>query len=156
MWLIRFDAESWRRILVSKSFGSSFFDLRKSFANFTRILCAGNLNTSNNDVGDTLEALIAHRLIPISKNPGIRPTGVEEVIRRTAGKIIMDIAKKDVQQAARSLQVCTDKDAGAEVAIHSTYDLFQQDETEVVLLVDAVNAVSSINRKAMLHNISIT
>ena len=36
------------------------------------------------------------------------------------------------------------------------YDLFQQDETEVVLLVDAENAFISINRKAMLHNISIT
>ena len=34
------------------------------------------------------------------------------------------------------------------------YDLFQQDET--VLLVGAENAFNSINKKAMLQNISIT
>ena len=68
----------------------------------------------------------------------------------------MDIAKKDVQQTARSLQVRADQDAGAEAAIHAMYDLFQQDETEGVLLVDVENAFNSINRKAMLHNISIT
>ena len=36
------------------------------------------------------------------------------------------------------------------------YDLFQQDETKAVLLVDPENAFSSINRKTMLHNIFIT
>ena len=68
----------------------------------------------------------------------------------------MDIAKKDVQQVAGSLQVCAGQDAGAEAAIHAMYDLFQQDETEAVLLVDAENAFNSTNRKAMPHNISIT
>ena len=47
-----FDAEDWRRILVSKSFGSSSLDLRKSFADFTRTLGTRNLNTSINDVAD--------------------------------------------------------------------------------------------------------
>ena len=56
----------------------------------------------------------------------------------------MDIGTKDVQEAAGSLHVC----AGQE--------LFQQDETEAVFLVDAENAFSSINRKAMLYNISST
>ena len=151
-----FYAENWRRILVSKSCGSSSLDLRKSFPNFTRTLCTRNLNTSVNDMGDTLEAFIANRLIPLNKNPGIRPIGVGEVIRPIAGKVIMDIAKKDVQQAAGSLQVCAGQDAGAEAAIHAMYDLFQQDETEAVLLVDTENAFNSINRKSMLHNISIT
>ena len=131
-------------------------DLRKSFANFTRTLRTRNLNTSINDVGDTLEAFIANRLIPLNKNPGIRSIGVGEVIRQIAGKVIMDTAKKDVQQAAGSLQVCAGQDAGAEASIHAMYDSFQQDETKAVLLVDAENALNSINRKAMLHNISIT
>ena len=74
------DAENWRRILVSRSFGSSSLYLRKSFANFTRTLCTRNLNTSISDVGYTLEAFIANRLIPLNKNPGIRPVGVGEVI----------------------------------------------------------------------------
>ena len=36
------------------------------------------------------------------------------------------------------------------------YDLFQQDETEAILLADAKNASNFISSKAMLHNISIT
>ena len=151
-----YDVENWRRILGFKSFGSSSLNLRKSPANFTRTLCTRSLNTSVNDVGDTLEAFIANCLIPLNENPGIRPIGAEEVIRRIAEKVIMDIAKKDVQQAAGFLQVCVGQDAGAEAAIHAMYDLFQQDETEAVLSVDAENAFNSINRKAMLHNMSIT
>ena len=62
---------------------------------------------------------------------------------------------KDIQQTARSLQVCVGQDPGPEDAIHAMYDLSQQDETEAVLLVDAENAFNFINRKAILHNISI-
>ena len=79
-------------------------DLLKLIPNFTRTFCTKNLNISINDVGDTLEAFIANCLIPLSKNLGIRPISVGENIRQT-GKFIMDIAKKDVQQAARSLQI---------------------------------------------------
>ena len=68
----------------------------------------------------------------------------------------MYIAKKDVKDAAGSLQVCAGQEAGSEGAIHAIYDVYQQDETEAVLLVNADNAFNSINRKAMLHNISIT
>lgn len=68
----------------------------------------------------------------------------------------MDIAKNDVQEAAGSLQVCAGQDAGPETAIRAMYDLFQQDEAKAVLLVDAENVFSSINRKAVLRNISIT
>ena len=102
-----------------------------------------------------MEAFIANRLIPLNENPEIRLIGVRVVIRQIAGKVIMDIAKKDVQQAAGSLQVYAGQDPCADAAIHAMYDLFQQDETEVVLLVDAENAFSSINWKAMLYNISI-
>ena len=67
----------------------------------------------------------------------------------------MDISKKD-PTAAGSLDVCSSQDLVAVVAIHAMYYLFQEDETEAVLLADAGNASNSINRKAMLHNISIT
>ena len=63
----------------------------------------------------------------------------------------MYIAKKDVKDAAGSLQVC----AGQEAAIYAIYDVYQEDEAEVVLQVHADNAFDSIDRKAMLHNISL-
>ena len=68
----------------------------------------------------------------------------------------MYIAKKYVKDAAGSLQVCTGQEAGSEALIHAICDVYQQDKTEAVLLVDADNAFSSINTTPMLHNISIT
>ena len=88
-------------------------DLLKWFANFTRRFCTRNSNTTVNDDGDTLEAFFANRLIPLNKNPRIRPVDVREVIRRVVGKVMMGIAKKDIQEAAGSLQVCVGQDAGA-------------------------------------------
>ena len=67
----------------------------------------------------------------------------------------MYIAKKDVKDAAGSFQVCASQEAGSEAAINAIYDVYQQDETEAVLLVETDNAFNSINRKAMLR-ISIT
>ena len=86
----------------------------------------------------------------------MRPIVVGEVLRRIARKVVMYIAKKDVKDAAGSLQVWTAQEARSEAALHAIYDVYQQDETEAFLLVDADNVVNSINRKAMFHNISIT
>ena len=79
--------------------------------NFTRILWTKNFNTSINAVGNCL--------IPLNKNPWIRPIGVRGVFHRIAGKVITDIAKKVVQQAPGSLQVYAGQDAGAEAANHA-------------------------------------
>ena len=65
------------------------------------------------------------------------------------------LQKKDIQQAAGSLKLCAGQDTDAEAAIYTMYDLFQLDETEAVPLVDVENAFNPINRRAMLHNISI-
>ena len=53
-------------------------------------------------------------------------------------------------------RVCAGQDAGCEAAIHALRKIFEQEETEaVMLLVDASNAFNSINRKAFLHNVRI-
>ena len=66
----------------------------------------------------------------------------------------MKISKNDVLKAAGSLQVCAGHESGAEAAIHSIHDIFQVEETEAILLIDAENAFNAINRKVMLRNIS--
>ena len=68
----------------------------------------------------------------------------------------MNIAKKDIQQAVGSLQLLPGQDASEEATIDAMNDLFQQKETKAALLVDAENAFNSLNRKAILHNMSIT
>ena len=142
--------------MVSNQLGSSPLKLRTSIANFVKLLCNTNIHLSNSDTDNSLEAFTTSRLIPLNKNPGVHPIGVSEVLCRIAGKVVMYIAKKDVKDAAGSLRVCAVQEAGSEVAIHAIYNVHQQDETEAVLLVDAHNAFNSINRKAMLHNISST
>ena len=62
----------------------------------------------------------------------------------------MNIAKKDVIVASGFLQLCTGQNSGSEAAIHAMHAIFEADETDGVLLIDAFNA---LNRQAALHNI---
>ena len=67
----------------------------------------------------------------------------------------MMISKQDVLKTAGSLQVCDWQEAGAEAAMHTVYDICKDHITEAVLLIDAENALNTINKKAMLLNISV-
>lgn len=148
------DGDGWRRILCSSSFGTTNSDLRKAIVDMIKKLCTEKITDSEGG-GDCLEAFVACRMIPLNKNPGLRPIGVGEVLRRIAGKVVMRVAKKDIMESTGSLQVCAGQDAGAEAAIHAMHDIYENEETEAVLLIDAENAFNSINRKAMLHNIAV-
>ena len=99
-----------------------------------------------------MESFIACRLIPVDKRPGIRPIGVGEVLRRIAGKAVMILLKKDVLQAAESLQLCGGQVAGTEAEIHAMHDVFNNDNTEGILVIDVENAFNSINPNVMIHN----
>ena len=96
---------------------------------------------------------LACRLIPLDKNLGLRPIGVGEVLRRIAGKVVMKVVKEDIKKAAGCLQLCAGQEAGCEAAIHAMHRIFESNETEAILMVDAENPFDSINRKALLHNI---
>ena len=70
------DAEIYRRMLCSKNFSSVSKTLREEIATFTWDLLTLSYHPS------LLEAYIASRLIPLHKNPGIRPIGVGEVLSK--------------------------------------------------------------------------
>ena len=55
--------------------------------------------------------------------------------------------------SAGDLQLCAGQKSGCETAVHAMSEIFAEEETDAVLLVDATNAFNSINRKVMLHNI---
>ena len=76
-----------------------------------------------------------------------------EGLRRITGKLLIDVIKKDITDAAGPLQTCTGVKAGIEAAIHAMREVFENDNTEAVLLVDAENAFNNINREAALQNI---
>ena len=67
----------------------------------------------------------------------------------------MSVVKKEVIQAAVSLQVCSGQVAGVESAIHSKVDLFKSDNSAAVLQIDATNAFNSLNRNVFLRNIKV-
>ena len=95
---------------------------------------------------------ICNRLIPLSKNPGVRPIGVCETLRRIIGKAIMVLIGPEIQSVAGTAQLCARQRSGCEAAVHAMKKLYSGD-SEGVLLVDASNAFNSLNRRVMLHNI---
>ena len=144
------DANGFKRILASKSFKKSSSNLCDALATLTKRLC-----TEYVDPG-SIEAIIANRLIPLDKGEGaVRPIGVGEVIRRIIGKCVTKVTKREVMDASGSLQVCAGQKSGSEAAIHAMREIFEADETDAALLIDASNAFNSLNRAAALHNVRV-
>ena len=144
------DANGWRRILTSRKFGTSSSDRRKAFANFMKKPCSKEPQFTH-----SLEVFTANRLIPLDINSSLRPVGVEEVLRRIAGNIVIMLCKKDFTKAAWSLQLSASQDAGADAAIHALRHIFADFDTDAVLLIDAENAFNSTNRKLTLQSLKI-
>ena len=59
-------------------------------------------------------------------------------------------------ESAGDLKLYAGHPAGCEAAVHAMSEIFAEEETDAVLLVDATNAFNSINRKVMLNNIQYT
>ena len=134
---------------VLNRFGDKSSDLCRAIAFFTRKLCLENLDASS------LEVFLACRLIPLDKNSGLYLTGVGEILRRIARKVVVSSIFNDIVDSVGSLQVCAGHEAGCKALIHAMNNIFQDKQTEAVLLVDAANAFNAVNRKAYLHNINI-
>eukprot|EP00794_Sanderia_malayensis_P018637 gene18637-biopygen15703 len=145
------DADGWRRILTSAAFGTKGHDLCDSLARMARKICSRRFCCEDN----SLEAFLACKLIPLDKNPGLRPIGVGEVLRRIIAKAVIRTFRSEIMDSAGNFQLCAGQRAGCEAAVHAMKEIFEDDECEAVLLVDADNAFNRINRKVMLHNIRI-
>ena len=143
------DAELYKRIPCSKNFKAEGKILREELAVFTRNLLRKSYHPS------LLEAFTSCRLIPLDMNPGVRPIGVGEVLRRIVGKTVSGFLKEEIKEAAGPLQVCAGHNAGAEAAIHAMSQVFVEEGTDGMLLIDASNAFNQMNRSAALHNIQI-
>ena len=145
-----FDSDDWKTILVSCQFGSSSSDLCDAIARVAKVLC-----TEDRTEGEGATALIACRLIPLDKDPGLRPIGIGEVLRRIIGKLVVYVLKGELQEDAGELQMCVSQEGGCEAGVHAMCDIFQDDETHGIIQVDANNAFNTINRNVFLHNIQI-
>ena len=140
------NAEGWRRSLTCKQFGNSPSDLCKAIVMITRKLCTVE------DQHESLEASVTCRLIPLDKSPGLRPIGIGKILLRIVGKVVVSTIREDITESVGSLQVSAGMEAGSEAAAHAMHEIFKKQGTEAVLLIDAINAFNTVNRKVLLHN----
>ena len=141
------DADIWRYIICSKVYGNLSSTLAEAIADLAKILCTELIPP------DLLKELLASRLIPLDKNPGIRPIGIGEVLRRIISKSVTTILRSDIQLSAGTLQTCSGIQSGIEAAVHAMQKTFNKEESEAILLVDASNAFNALNRSTALENI---
>ena len=92
------------------------------------------------------------KLIPLDKNPGLRPIGVGEILKRIIGKAVMMCIKKDVSKSDLSKP---GQEAGIGATVHAMRELFEDESTDGIVIVGASNAFNAVNRKAFPHNIKV-
>ena len=97
-----------------------------------------------------LAHLTAYRLIALDKCPGIRPIGIGESFRRIIGKASCTSYGKKHPGCSR---IISGQEYGSEAAVHAMYKIFQEEDSEAVLKVDATNAFNCFNRHSTLQNI---
>ena len=101
-----------------------------------------------------ISSLVACRLIALDKNPGARPIGACETIRRIISKAILSVVK-NILTVAVALQFCASQDASCGAVVHSMQTVFNDPKMEALLLVDATNAFNNLNRHVAFRNISM-
>ena len=141
------DAASWKTLC--SCYNSSSSDLCSAIASMATKLCSQYVDPKN------ISAFIACRLIALNKQPGVRPIGIGETIRRIVNKAIAEALRDDIQDATGSLQVCSGQLSGCEAAVYSMYKVFYSPDTKAAILVDASNAFNSLNRQVALRNIHL-
>ena len=62
---------------------------------------------------------MACRFIALNKNPGVRPIGVAETLRRILDKTIISTISEDLQNVAGCIQLCAGQVLGIEATIHA-------------------------------------
>ena len=139
-----------RRMVASKSFKKSSASLCDAMAMLAKRLCTELVDPA------TIEPILASRLIPLDKGNGeVRPIGVVEVVRRIIAKCVTRVTRQDIIEASGPLQVCAGLKSGAEAAIYAMHGIFDADDADAVLLIDASNTFNSLNRASALHNVAV-
>ena len=65
-----------------------------------------------------MEVMCWNGLVVLNKNPGVRPIGVGEVLRRIVAKAILKVERQEVQETCGYIQKCSCLPEGIEAAVH--------------------------------------
>ena len=137
------DANEWRRWM--SNFNQSSTSLCRTVARLAVRIATEEIDN------EALMPYNACRLIPLEKNPGVRPIGVGEVLRRIIGRTILRCVENDLKLLDKNL--CLGQKCGIEHAIHSLRKQFETPEIQGILFIDAENTFNSLNRDLALRNI---
>ena len=107
------DSDMWQKLLCSKPHKKKPAGLCKAVADLAKKLNTKEVHPSY------LQALVAGRLIPLDKNPGVRPIGIGEVLRRIISSATMSLLKPELVNATAPLQTCAGLSGGIEASIHA-------------------------------------
>ena len=83
------DADVFRHILTSTKYEKENKDLRNQIVILAKKLASEIVDRNS------LEAYVNWRMIPLNNNPGARPLGIGEVLRRIIRKVIGWVLKGD-------------------------------------------------------------
>ena len=139
------DAHGWRRLCTS--FHAASDELCGAIALFARQLCTTFVSP------DILSPFLGCWVNALDKSPEVQPIGVCEVVRRIMAKAALYVIQNDIQAAAGLHQLCAAQIAGTEAAVHAVSSVFNHNDSDAILLVDATNAFNSLNCAVALHNI---
>ena len=126
--LSNLDANGLRRILTSSLSGNNSQDLCNAVALMAKKLCSKRYRGNDG----SLEALLACKHTPLNKNPGVRPIGIGEVIRRILGRAVVRPFRKNILQSAGDLQLCTGQRARCGAAVHPLSSIFSEDDSDAI------------------------
>ena len=124
------NADDWSRTLASNKYGQTSSECREAIALFTKTLCSENVAP---EAMSSLEAFIGCRLIPLNKNPGCRPIGIGEILRRIVSKAAMSVFAEDVIESAGCVQICTGHKGGAVAAIHAVRGIYEENQRGFII-----------------------
>lgn len=138
------NANAWRHLLTGYRASPQ---LAEAIAGVARRLCTEYVDPQS------ILAYTCSRLVAIDKNPGVRPVGIGEVVRRIVGKVALRVISKDLRRVAGNVQLCVGQRAGIESAIHELRSSFNSSTEQCVLQIDAKNAFNTVNRSLALRNV---
>lgn len=139
------DANIWRRFCTG--FHKDSEQLCQAIATISKLLATVDIDPNS------IKSLTACRLVPLNKNPGVRPIGICEVLRRIISKAILSVTRQHIQNTVGTYQLCAGIESGCEAAVHAINELYNNENSQGILIVDANNAFNSLNREAAILNI---
>ena len=75
-----------------------------------------------------IRGLFGNRLVPLDKNPGVRPLGIGETYRRLMGKCVLALRGPEATMVCGNYNLCAGLSAGIEGACHAMRQYWHGDE----------------------------